>query len=257
MSSNRFLVLFLLLTWVPVGYAQSAWPPCEAPHDGLLQDGKLAYNVVEPANVQPNTPIAVMIHGLGHDKDRFEGFARLFNLPFRMVLPNAPRHYKKDGFSWYRVRCQGAVGDVIDSTKRLLQLIDAVQERWPQAGKPFVVGFSQGGVMGMSLAARYPGRVAGVVALSGYLVPLNLSLPKAGKHSPPLFIAHGRGDPVVAFAEGEGAVARFRKAGYDVEFRPHPRRHAVPQEVVADGAAWLIRRAKARRVRHESPRTNR
>ncbi len=162
MFPTHRVVLFVLVLWTHgLAWAQSDWPPCEAPHDGALQADPLDYVVVEPPDVKADTPVVVMVHGLGHDNNGFIPFARGFGLPYRLVLPNAPRTYKK-GFSWYRVRCQGSVTDVLESTKRLLALFRRLKKRWPKAGKPHVVGFSQGGVMGMSLAARYPDKVAGV-----------------------------------------------------------------------------------------------
>ena len=237
-KSSRWVVVLVLFGFPVVSWAQSDWKACEAPHDGLLQSGPLDYHVVEPPNVQSDTPVVVMIHGLGHDKDGFEGFVRGFQLPYRLVLPNAPRRYKK-GFSWYRVRCDGSVADVKDSTNRLLALFRVLKKRWPRAGNPYVLGFSQGGVMGMSLAAHQPTQVAGVVALSGYLVPLDLRIRKRKGPTPPLWIAHGRKDTVVRFHEGATAARRFKSAGYAVTFVPHEWYHAVPPAVVKGAGEWI------------------
>ena len=244
MFPTHRVVLIVLVLWTHgLAWAQPDWPPCEAPHDGALQAGPLDYVVVEPPDVKADTPVVVMVHGLGHDNNGFIPFARGFGLPYRLVLPNAPRTYKK-GFSWYRVRCQGSVTDVLESTKRLLALFRRLKKRWPKAGKPHVVGFSQGGVMGMSLAARYPDKVAGVVALSGYLVPLDLTIAKRKRKTPPVWIAHGRRDTVVLFSEGLAAHERFKAAGYSSTFVPHDRFHAVPPSVVQRAGQWIRDRLK-------------
>ena len=198
----------------------------------------LDYRVVEPPGATATTGVLVALHGLGDNAVNFEALARRLHVPLRIVVPDAPDPHG-GGFSWYRRHTPEAPGDVARSTVLLVKLIDAVHKRWPRAGRPLVLGYSQGAVMAFSLAARHADRIAGAAALSGYLIPAELAVPKAGKKTPPLFIAHGRRDDVVPFAKGQAAAEAFEKAGWKVTFVPHDFGHSLPPAIVVRAEGWL------------------
>jgi phospholipase/carboxylesterase len=104
-----------------------------------------------------------------------------------------------------------------------------------------VAGFSQGGAIALQLALRYAERLAGLVALSTYLLldhRLEGDAHEANRGLP-VFVGHGSHDPMVPFQLGEMAAARLRDLGYQVDFHSYPMPHAVCPEEVADLAAWL------------------
>ena len=55
----------------------------------------------------------------------------------------------------------------------------------------------------------------------------------------PLFLAHGRADPVVAYAWGESTARGLQQRGYAVEWRSYPMGHEVSAEEIGDLARWL------------------
>ena len=198
----------------------------------------LDYRVVEPPGATATTGVVLALHGLGDSAVGFEALARRLRLPVRFVIPDAPDPHG-GGFSWYRVGEPEAASDVVRSTDLLVRLIGAVHKRWPRSGKPLVLGYSQGAVMALSLAARHADRIAGAAALSGYLIPADLAIPKATKKSPPLFISHGRKDDVVPFAKGQAAADAFERAGWKVTFVTHELGHPLPPAILVRAEAWL------------------
>ncbi|MEM9056669.1 MAG: carboxylesterase, partial [Pseudomonadota bacterium] len=102
-------------------------------------------------------------------------------------------------------------------------------------------GFSQGGAIATETGLRYPARLAGIMSLSAYM-PLRQTL-LAERHAAnadtPVFIAHGKMDPVLPEALGVSARDALAAAGYKVEWRSYPMAHAVCPEEVADISAWL------------------
>jgi phospholipase/carboxylesterase len=77
--------------------------------------------------------------------------------------------------------------------------------------------------------------------MSGYL-PLASTL-AAERHEAnadvPLFLAHGRSDPVVGFDRATASRDALLALGYQVEWHEYPMQHSVcPQEVV-DLQKWL------------------
>lgn len=101
-----------------------------------------------------------------------------------------------------------------------------------------LAGFSQGAAMTLMTGLRHPSRLAGLVALSGYL-------PLAGRlaaerhqanHETPIFMAHGSYDPVVRLERALASRDALIHYGYQVEWHTYPMPHSVcAEEVVAIG----------------------
>jgi phospholipase/carboxylesterase len=102
-----------------------------------------------------------------------------------------------------------------------------------------LAGFSQGGVIALETAARYPARLAGVIALSTYLAEPD-QFP-AADDGLPVFMGHGTQDPIVSYALGQQACAVLQSRGYAVEWRAYPMPHSVCAQEIADLGAWLVR----------------
>jgi phospholipase/carboxylesterase len=90
---------------------------------------------------------------------------------------------------------------------------------------------------------RAPQRLAGLVALSGYL-PLaghTAAERSATNQNTPIFLAHGTHDPVVVVQRGMESRDTLEALGYSVDWFPYPMEHSVcPQEIV-DLNHWLLK----------------
>jgi phospholipase/carboxylesterase len=106
-----------------------------------------------------------------------------------------------------------------------------------------LAGFSQGCAMTLLTGLRHPERLAGLVAMSGYL-PLASTL-AAEKHAAnaglPIFMAHGLQDPVVSLSRGHAARDALLKLGYDVEWHDYAMPHSVCAEEIEDLNRWLLK----------------
>ena len=209
---------------------------CAPPAD----DTALDYIVVDSPALPADALIVVGVHGLGDSAEGFSRFLRRLSLPVRFVVPNGPRKRGPRGFSWYRPRSSHAPADVALSTSKLNALLDVIKRRWPKAPKPFLVGFSQGGVMGLSMAAAHPQRVAGIVAIAGYLIPEAPKVTAAAKR-PPILVVHGTADTVIPFTRAGEAQRFFKAAGYDISLFKHAGEHRIPPEAMAALRDWLAR----------------
>src|SRR6185436_9609159 len=106
-----------------------------------------------------------------------------------------------------------------------------------------LAGFSQGGAMALMTGPRYPEKLAGVMALSCYmlLAPKFESERSSANQGTSIFMAHGTQDPVVPYALGDETRKLLEASGYAVEWHSYPMPHSVCAEEVADIAAWLRR----------------
>ena len=80
--------------------------------------------------------------------------------------------------------------------------------------------------------------------MSGYL-PLSAST-GAERHpansATPIFLAHGRMDPVVPIARAVASRDALKAFGYEVEWHEYPMAHSVCAEEIADLNRWLLGR---------------
>ncbi|HET9481813.1 MAG TPA: hypothetical protein VFP98_08665, partial [Candidatus Polarisedimenticolia bacterium] len=106
-----------------------------------------------------------------------------------------------------------------------------------------LAGFSQGGAVALHVGLRHPGRLAGLMVLSAYLVCEESVEPERSEANLglPIFQAHGTMDPMVPFRAGTDCRDRLVALGYDVDWRDYPMQHQICDEEIADIGEWLRR----------------
>jgi phospholipase/carboxylesterase len=149
--------------------------------------------------------------------------------------------------AWYDIR--DLTLDEVDekgideSSAQIRALVAREKERGIASSRIVLAGFSQGGAIAFDLGLRYEARLAGILALSTYLVrPATLATEgSAANRTTPIFQAHGTQDPMVPFEAGTAARDRLLELGYAVDWHDYPIGHEVgPQEIV-DVGRWLNR----------------
>lgn len=199
----------------------------------------------------------IWLHGLGADGHDFAALPPQLGMPpgsaIRYVFPHAPEMAVTLNMgmrmrAWYDIVSLDARGQDEVGIRRSAAAVDALIAREVERGVPssriVLAGFSQGAAMALFTGLRYPGPLAGIVALSGYL-PLHDAL--ADEAAPAnrgieIFQAHGQHDEVVPHALGRGSAERLRAAGYRVDWREYTMAHQVCLEEVQDIGRWLAGR---------------
>ncbi|WP_395320979.1 alpha/beta hydrolase [Variovorax sp. UC74_104] len=206
----------------------------------------------------PNpTATVIVMHGLGADGNDFVPIAGEMDLSavgaVRFVFPNAPvmpvsinGGYQMP--AWYDI----AVADLQvqedeAGLRRSQAAIEAIianeKARGIAAGRIVVAGFSQGCAMALMTGLRHTERLAGIVGLSGYLpiAATTAAERHAANHETPVFLAHGRQDPVVPYAAAVRTREALSELGYAVEWHEYPMAHSVCMEEIADLNRFLLR----------------
>lgn len=199
-------------------------------------------------------PVAVVVwlHGLGADGHDFEPIVpelRLpADLPVRFVFPHAPE-MPVTAFGGQRARAWFDFGpdggaDPAGLKKSVSQVRDLIQneiDNGVPAQRILLAGFSQGGVLALQVGLHYPKPLAGILALSTFLVDgetLGSSETRANAGIP-IFMAHGQQDAVLPMALGKAAFASLQGAGYPVQWHEYPMGHEVCLEEIRQISAWL------------------
>lgn len=204
----------------------------------------------------PNPAYSVIwMHGLGADGHDFEPVVPYLGLPpslgVRFIFPHALRRPVtiNNGMvmrAWYDItelsstRSQDEAG-INHSAGKITDLIEKEIQRGIPASRIVLAGFSQGGAMALHTGLRFPQTLAGIMALSAYLLfPEELSKEcSAANMKTPMFVAHGSQDPVVPFFLGQAVRESLEQGGWPVEWHQYPIPHSVSQPEIADIGRWL------------------
>lgn len=199
----------------------------------------------------------IWLHGVGADGHHFEPLAGQLtgpsSPPLRFVFPHAPwrRITLCNGErmrGWYDLR---NVDRQLEQDEQAIRAscaaVQALIRRECERGIPpqriVLGGFSQGAAMSLFVGPRFPAKLAGVIALSGYrLIASSLRTERqACNTDTPFFLAHGTADPVIAAHAGELVRDMLEAEGYAVEWHTYPIGHEVCPEERAAAAAFLAR----------------
>lgn len=221
----------------------------DAGNDGLQLEW-----VEVPPREGTEAGVVVWMHGLGADGHDFEPVVPMLNLPrVRFVFPHAPRLPVtiNGGMvmpAWYDIRSLDNAPDreSAEDIRRSAAAIEAVVTREEdRVGSTNVVvaGFSQGAAMALHVALRHPRPLAGVVALSGYVVlaPTLDTEARPENRDTPIFLGHGTHDPMVPVFLGEQGRDTLHALNPErsLVWKTYPMGHQVCPEELADLAAWF------------------
>ncbi|QRV25103.1 alpha/beta hydrolase [Marinomonas foliarum] len=211
-------------------------------------------SVVVETHEQPDAAI-IWLHGLGSDGHDFESLvpalSLLPTLKVRFVFPHAPRRpvtinggmEMRAWYDIYEMTLERKV-DMANINESCAQVEQLIQDQIDQGISPsriILAGFSQGGVIAYQTALHTKYQVAGVLALSTYLVNGDKveEADSCVNGQTPILIHHGSQDPVVSPALSIQARDLLLSKGYSVEYKAYEMPHSVCPEQVQDISHWL------------------
>ncbi len=204
-------------------------------------------------------PTMVLLHGYGSSAEQWAPFTQTIRLPppGRFVFPQAPDPTSPPdgptgGRGWWRLGLAAnipagkSVPDLSATqppglkvaASLLEELLDSI-ERSP--GGPVILGgYSQGAMVASEVAFRTDARIDALVLLSGTLVDEN-SWERAFhlRRGTPVFLSHGRSDPILPFEVAERFRSKLEAAGLRVTWVPFHGGHEIPAAVVSELNAFL------------------
>jgi len=200
----------------------------------------------------------IVLHGLGADGNDFVPICEELELSevggVRFIFPSAPEIpvTLNGGYrmrAWYDIYGPFPQPREDEAGLRRSQaIVAALIEREVARGIPaeriVLMGFSQGCAMTLMAGLRHPQRLAGLVALSGYLpLPASLAAERSEANAgTPIFMAHGSADSVVVISRAQSSREQLQALGYEIEWHDYPIEHSVCLEEIQDLNAWLLQR---------------
>ena len=217
----------------------------------------MTLEVIEVETAPKPTASVIILHGLGADGNDFVPFAQQLDLrsvgPVRFIFPHSPTRPVtiNGGYvmpAWYDILGTDIARREDEAGLRASRvLVDAVianeRARGIAASRIVLGGFSQGCAMTLMAGLRHPERLAGLLGMSGYLPLADVTAAErsAANADVPIFLAHGRVDPVIALARATASRDALVALGYPVEWHDYAMPHSVCPQEVADINRWLLK----------------
>ncbi|GIW06727.1 MAG: phospholipase [Dehalococcoidia bacterium] len=198
----------------------------------------LYHLVQQPARPLRRPPGMLVLHGWGADEQDLLGLAPLLDDRLLVVSPRAPLRLDY-GYGWYRFSAEsGADAAGFDEAlARLADFADSLPSRYGiDPEHLFVLGFSQGAVMGTALSLARPKLFCGAILLSGRFPTAAVEGRVDGF---PVFLGHGRADPLIPVREALAMERILRERGADVTVRLYDYGHEITVETLQDVNGWL------------------
>lgn len=195
--------------------------------------------------------VVILLHGLGASgEDLFPLAPELADGRLKVICPHAPaRAVTVNGGmvmpAWYDIvgvnlEDRQDAGGVAEATRIVESLIAQQKAAGFTSRQILLAGFSQGAAVALHAGLRHVEPLAGIVALSGYLL---FAEQTDGWHTAnratPIFQAHGTHDPVVLVQWARHSRDALRAHGYALSYHEYPAVHTIPPQAVADCNAWL------------------
>ena len=200
-----------------------------------------------PARRDPEGML-VLHHGRGADENDLLGLADVLDPEGRLhvVTPRGPLTIPGwPGYHWYVVPRVG-YPDPPTFQAAYDALASFHDELWERTGIPpertVFGGFSMGSVMSyaMGLAAERP-QPRGLLIFSGFIPTVEGWAADLSRNDMPVFIAHGRQDPVMDIQFARSAREQLEAAGFPVEYHESDAGHFIDPDHRPNAVNWLSR----------------
>ena len=196
-------------------------------------------------------PLLLLLHGVGSNERDLMGLTPWLDERFFVVSARAPITLGSEAYGWFRFEFTPS-GPVVpdpreaqNSYRLILRFMDELPEVYGvDPDRTYLMGFSQGTIMGLSITLTRPDKVAGIVAMSGRFpdaIRPQIAPPEK-LQGLPILLQHGTGDPVLPIHYGRAAREALDGLPVKLDYHEYLMGHHVTQESLADTSAWLTAR---------------
>lgn len=192
-------------------------------------------------------PLLLLLHGYGANETDLFSVAPYLDERFQVVSCRAPITLGRMSHAWFKLGFtpQGITIDAaeVETSRQALQrfIPEVVAAYQCDPAAVYLAGFSQGAMMGLAVALTTAGIAAGVVAMSGRLLPQTLAqiTDKEALLGLPIFVAHGTRDNVVPIQHGRETRTLLTQLPVDLTYREYEMGHEVSLDSLRDTTRWL------------------
>lgn len=189
--------------------------------DGQWEDLVYIEAVLGGADFDDRLPTIVVLHGRGGRAHVPGGPFMNLAHPVRIIVPQAADPLGR-GFEWLPVYVGQGLVDRLSSTlfgsaSHVANMIRSLSEEIPMQGRAVVAGFSQGGIMTITLALHHDDVVGEALPMACWLPPpLEPTYTRWDLDYPRIRSLHGGADTTIPIEPTEELFGRLAEKGFDV-----------------------------------------
>lgn len=212
----------------------------------------LEYIIQEPLESSSKEPLLFfLVHGYGSNEKDLFSFATDLPKNAYVISFRAPHTLQYESYYWYQINLSG--GNKIYEKEEAKKSLDLITESIGLAKKAlqipahrcFLIGFSQGSILGFSLAMNHPEKLHHIAALSGYWAYDIVGKPSTEPsvyEKLSFYISHGKMDPVIPVSLSEIAPAELEKLGAEYKYKTYAAGHNLDRQNYDDFLSWIDQR---------------
>jgi phospholipase/carboxylesterase len=203
----------------------------------------------QPSNAGVREPwLLVLMHGVGSNEQDLFGLARLMPPQFHVLSLRAPYVLSPDAYAWFefQVLANGErhINEEQERESRFLvgeMITSASQQLGVPPERVVVGGFSQGGIMALSLLLTQPAKVRAAMVWHSRLLPQvvpHIAPPEAFEGKA-LWVSHGSADNVIAPSAAQATRELARGLPLALSGADFPGGHEIRPAELQGTLAWL------------------
>jgi len=202
-----------------------------------------------PAHPSVAAPwLLVLMHGVGSNEDDLFGLAPYVPPQFHVLSLRAPYVMGQGAYGWFEFSINRVGDRIINEAQEAASratVAQTVASAAEQLGIPssrvVAGGFSQGGIMSLSLLLTQPALLHAAMVLHSRLLAQVLPLvasPEAlqGKQ---LWLSHGTRDQVIPLAAAHAIRDLVKTLPIELAYAEYPSAHEIIQEELVEAMGWL------------------
>lgn len=205
----------------------------------------MIYEFRGPKKIEPSKkyPAIFVMHGMGSNEQDI--LAIVNGLEEHFLIFSIRGDLRQGmGFAYFTIQDYGKPNRMKfdQAVNNLNNFIDYASNQYAIDLKQiYLLGFSQGAILAMTLGLKLAEKIKGVIALSGYVpsfVKDEYDVKSVNKIH--LFISHGKLDQALPYEWGEANYEYFKGLGANVTFNTYEGGHTVSSQNIRDYKKWLL-----------------
>ncbi len=207
---------------------------------------ELHYLVREPVVKTSQTPVLILLHGLGSNEQDLFSLANWLPDDFLIISARAPIRLGENSFAWYQVDFSTGkpvfnIEQEKSSREVLTKFIGQIKEKYAVSGKIYLGGFSQGAIMSYSIGLTRPDLVNGIAVMSGRLLEeIKPAIASSDKlKTLKVFISHGTNDQVLGIQYARTSLAHLKTLSIEPTYKEYQEAHTINKDMLIDLVNWL------------------
>ena len=199
----------------------------------------------DPAAAEPW--LLVLMHGVGSNEQDLFGLAPQVPASFHVLSLRAPNVVGPGSYAWFQFGIT-PTGRVINeaqeaaSRQQIAQaLASAAQQLGIPAARVVVGGFSQGGIMSLSLLLTQPRLMHAAMVLHSRLLDqvVPLIAPASQLQGKQLWVSHGMVDQVIPVANARAIRSAVQSLPVALRYAEFHNAHEIGRDELAQAMQWL------------------